>query len=275
MSAAELSQEELSFLFKFIHEKSAIVLDETKDYLIYNRLTPLLKQNEINSLNDLVKEIKSNKNARIINEVIDALTTNETLFFRDLKPFEVLRASLLPKILEENKASKSLRIWSAACSTGQEPYSLAMMLLENFPQLKDWKVEIFASDISKESLEKAKEGIYSQIEVNRGLPIKMLVKYFSNEQGRWKVKPELRKMVNFQELNFIEAWPHMSKFDFIFVRNVLIYFGLETKKTILDRMANLLSHKGYLFLGASESLIRLEVPFKTVILDNTRCFQIK
>jgi chemotaxis protein methyltransferase CheR len=223
-------------------------------------------------LSELIRQIKVLHNEKLLIEIIDALTTNETLFFRDLKPFDILKTSIIPTLIERNKASKAIRIWSAACSTGQEAFSIAMTIRENFPQLNSWNISIIGTDICHEVLTRATEGVYSQAEVNRGLPIKMLVKYFTNDQGRWVVKDDLKKMVKFEYLNFVDKWPPMMAMDIIFIRNVLIYFSHQVKTTILTKMSKQLNKGGYLFLGSSESLIGLDVPFKGEINDNIRYF---
>ena len=272
MVTMELSKDDQKFLFDIVLQKSAIVLDESKDYLVCNRLSPLLKTYQLPSLSELIRQVKVLHNEKLLVEIIDALTTNETLFFRDLKPFDILKTNIIPALIEKNKASKAIRIWSAACSTGQEAFSIAMTIRENFPQLSSWNISIVGTDICHEVLARATAGVYSQAEVNRGLPIKMLVKYFINDQGRWAVKDDLKKMVKFEYLNFVDKWPPMMAMDIIFIRNVLIYFNPQVKTTILTKMSKQLNKDGYLFLGSSESLIGLEVPFKGEINDNIRYF---
>ncbi|PCJ62594.1 MAG: chemotaxis protein CheR [Planctomycetota bacterium] len=269
-----LSKEELQFLFDLIFKKSAIVLNERKDYLIYNRLTPLLKLNNISTLSDLTDELKRD-NQDLASQVVDALTTNETLFFRDLRPFDMLKDHIIPSILENNIKTKNINIWSSACSTGQEPYSIKMMLLENFPQLSDWKINIFATDISDIVLDQAREGVYSQAEVNRGLPIKMLVKYFENKDGKWFVKDLLKENINFKNLNFVDKWPEIPPMDIILVRNVLIYFNRERKQDILKRLCNQLSNNGKIILGSSETIIGLDIPLECEIFEKSCFYKLK
>lgn len=268
----DLSKEDQKYLFDIILQKSAIVLDESKEYLIYNRLSPLLRDLKFNSLTELVRTLRMGSNKMLLPIVIDALTTNETLFFRDLKPFELLKNKIIPEVIEKNKNTKTINIWSAACSSGQEAYSIAMTIRENFPQLLNWNINILGTDISNEILTRASNGVYTQNEVNRGLPIKLLVKYFLNEQGKWVIKNDLRCMVNFRYLNFVDPWPNIPLMDIIFIRNVLIYFNANIKTNILTRMSKQLNHNGVLFLGASESTIGLEVPLKSSFVDSTQFF---
>lgn len=270
----ELNKIDQQFLFELVLKKSAIVLDESKGYLIYNRLSSLLQEYQLHSLPELIQYIKVTQNLMIQAQVIDALTTNETLFFRDLKPFELLKKKIIPELIEKNQASKTIQIWSAACSTGQEAYSIAMTIRENFPQLNHWNISILATDICQNVINRGAAGVYTQAEINRGLPIKMLVKYFTNNQGKWIIKEELKKMVTFKNMNFVETWPVIPHMDIIFLRNVLIYFNASMKTDILTKMSKQLSKNGSLILGASESMIGLGVPLSGKIYDDTRYFTV-
>ncbi|MFN8601182.1 MAG: protein-glutamate O-methyltransferase CheR [Candidatus Binatia bacterium] len=201
-------------------------------------------------------------------------TTNETLFFRDVHPFEALRVKLLPELLAR-RTTRELRIWSAACSSGQEPYTIAMLLRESFPQLATWKVEILATDLSPTMVAKARAGVYGKIEINRGLPLPLLTKYFEQEGPDYRISDELRSMVTFREQNLATQWPAMGPFDLVFLRNVLIYFDVETKKSILSRTLRLMRPDGYLLLGAAETTLNLEDRFERLPLDRAGCYRIR
>lgn len=265
--------------FKYVQELakqlSAIALDPSKEYLIETRLAPLAKQEGYGSLEDLLDELQKNSgNKELQDKVVDALTTNETSFFRDIKPFEALKREILGKIIERRKATRTLYIWSAACSTGQEPYSLAMMIREKFPELKDWYVQIYATDISPTVLAKAKSGVYNQLEVNRGLPAIMLVKYFQKKShDEWVLNDDIRHMVKFEPLNLIQSWPSLPIFDVVLIRNVMIYFDMDTKKQILGNICKHLHDEGYLFLGASESILNLETNLKPKTIEGGIVYQ--
>ena len=268
----ELNKIDQQFLFELVLKKSGIVLDKSKWYLIHDRLSSLLEEYQLCSLPELIQFIKETQDLRIQAQLISALTTNETLFFRDLKPFELLKNKLIPELIEKNQETKTIQIWSAACSTGQEAYSIAMTIRENFPQLNHWNIPILATDICQKVLTRGVAGVYTQAEINRGLPVKMLVKYFTNNQDKWEIKEELKRMVTFKFMNFVEAWPAIPRMDIIFLRNVLIYFNPAMKKEVLSKMRKQLNKNGSLILGASESIIGLEVPLCSKIYDDIRYF---
>jgi chemotaxis protein methyltransferase CheR len=198
-----------------------------------------------------------------VRDVVEAMTTNESSFFRDLKPFDQLRDFVLPELMKGRGGGKrTLRIWSAACSSGQEPYSLAMLLSEHKERLAGWQIEIVATDLSTEILEKAQTGIYTQFEVQRGLPIQLLVKYFHQEGERWRIDPAIAAMVRFRSLNLLEDFTHLGRFDVVFLRNVLIYFDQPTKTAVLDRMSRILNPDGFLYLGGAETIIGITEKFQ-------------
>jgi chemotaxis protein methyltransferase CheR len=236
---------------KLVHQRTAIVLDPGKEYLVESRLTPIARAHGFASIDELCRQL--DRNGPLLAEVVEAMTTNETSFFRDHHPFEALRRQVLPELLQRRAKDRTLRVWCAACSTGQEPYSLAILLDDQFPQLSTWNVSIYATDVSKAVLARAKSGRYRQIEVNRGLTASMLVKYFRRDGLEWEIRPDLRRRVQFAEMNLIERWPAMEKFDLIFLRNVLIYFDQETKVAILRNMHAQVANDGYLVLGGSET----------------------
>jgi chemotaxis protein methyltransferase CheR len=260
-----ISKDDFEYVSRLAHSESALVIEPGKEYLVETRLSPLAQREGFDSLADFVRNLRSEiKINGLHHKAIDALTTNETLFFRDFHPFEALRRSILPAVLEQRAAARRLTIWSAACSTGQEPYSLAMLLLEHFPQLADWTVSILATDLSPTVLKRAKKGRYSQFEVNRGLPASYLVKYFTQHEDTWCLKDEVKKMVEFRLMNLIQPWPVMPPLDLVFIRNVMIYFDVETKKTILRKIRTCLLPHGYLFLGTAETTTNLDPQYQPV-----------
>jgi len=236
---------------KLVHQRTAIVLDAGKEYLVESRLAPIARAHGYADVNELCRQL--DRNAPLIAEVVEAMTTNETSFFRDHHPFEALRREVIPDLLRKRADKRTLRIWCAACSTGQEPYSVAMLLDEHFPQLGVWNVSILATDVARGVLARARSGRYRQIEVNRGLSAGLLVKYFVRDGLEWEIRPEIKRRVLFQELNLIGTWPPMEPFDLIFLRNVLIYFDQSTKMTILRNVHQLAAPDGYLVLGGSET----------------------
>jgi chemotaxis protein methyltransferase CheR len=265
-----ISQKDFDSFRKLIQEKSAIVLEPGKEYLIENRLTPLVKKIGLTSFADLFQQIQ--RNADLLSKVVDAMTTNETLFFRDKHPFEALRDFVLPNLIKARESRKELNIWSAACSAGQEAYSIAIILKEHFPQLSDWKVKILCTDISNAMLERVKEGVFSQLEINRGMPINLLVKYFKKEGLDWVVSEELKSMLEVKYLNLAETWSLLYQMDLVFMRNVLIYFDLKTKEEIVQKIQKVLRSDGYLFLGSTESMLTVDSCFKTVQHNKTTLY---
>jgi chemotaxis protein methyltransferase CheR len=260
---------------ELVRRGSAIVLEATKEYLVEARLGPLARKEGLRSLSDLVARLREQPEGPLHRRVVEAMTTNETLFFRDVHPFEALHKNLLPELIGRRTTSRQLRIWSAACSTGQEPYTIAMMLREHFAELASWKIDILATDLSTEVLDKARKGTFGQIEVNRGLPARLMVKFFDQNGIDWQLKDEIRRMVEFRELNLAASWPPMAHFDVIFLRNVLIYFSSETKKAILARVRTLLRPDGFLFLGAAETTMNLDDAFERVQLGKAGCYRVK
>jgi chemotaxis protein methyltransferase CheR len=258
-----MSPKSAEFIRQLVHGKSAIVLDESKQYLIESRLDPVARARRISSIDSLVNRVK-NGSIDLQTELIEAITTNETTFFRDLTPFEALRTQVLPQLLAARAATRSLTIWSAACSTGQEPYSLAMLLHEHFPVEARWPVRIVATDLSRPTLERARAGRYRQIEVNRGLPAALLVKYFKREGSEWVVTPDLRAMIDFRLLNLIEPWPPGLRPDLVLMRNVLIYFDVPTKKSILERVRRIIARDGALILGTAETTLSIDEGWERV-----------
>ena len=251
------------YLRKLLKDNSGLDLSADKQYLIESRLLPLARKCGLSGIPDLVTKVRGGSSSHIA-QVVEAMTTNETFFFRDKVPFDHFRDTMMPEILKARAARRSVRIWCAAGSTGQEPYSLAMCLKEMSAALAGWRVEIVATDLSQEVLEKSKAGIYSQFEVQRGLPIQMLVKYFKQSGEFWQVNPELRAMVQHRQLNLLHDFSQLGAFDIIFCRNVLIYFDQDTKINIFNRLARLVEADGFLVLGAAETVVGLTDTFKPV-----------
>ena len=252
-----MTDAEFEFLRGFLKARSGLALALEKRYLVESRLSPLCRRYNLPSLSDLIGRLRTARAGDMELAVVEAMTTNETFFFRDKTPFEIFEKVLLPSYLPARSASRRLRVWCAAASTGQEPYSLAMILNEMAAKLAGWRVEIVATDISTEVLEKAKAGLYSQFEVQRGLPIQMVMKYFKQVGEQWEIAPSIRGMVDYRPLNLIKDFSHLGSFDIIFCRNVLIYFDAPTKGDVFKRMAVALPADGTLLLGAAETVIGL------------------
>jgi chemotaxis protein methyltransferase CheR len=250
------------FLRKLLKDRSGLDLSADKQYLVESRLVPLARRAGVPGLPELVQKLKSGGGEALTAEVVEAMTTNETFFFRDKVPFDHLRQTILPDLLQARANRRSLRIWCAASSTGQEPYSIAMCLKEFGSTLAGWRIEILATDLSQAVLEKSKAGIFSQFEVQRGLPIQLLVKHFSQTGELWQLNADIRGMVQHRQLNLLQDFSHLGAFDVIFCRNVLIYFDQDTKSNIFGRLARVLEPDGYLLLGAAETVVGLTDAFK-------------
>jgi chemotaxis protein methyltransferase CheR len=249
------------YLRKTLRERSGLDLAADKQYLVESRLIPLARKAGLPGIGELVLKMKGGAEA-LIADVVEAMTTNETFFFRDKIPFDHLRDTMLPALLQARASRRSLRIWCAAGSTGQEPYSIAMCLKEYGPALAGWRTEIIATDLSNEVLEKSRAGLYSQFEVQRGLPIQLLVKYFKQIGELWQLNADIRAMVQHRQLNLLQDFSHLGTFDVIFCRNVLIYFDQETKVGVFTRLAKRMEADGFLALGAAETVVGLTDVFK-------------
>lgn len=249
-----MSPTEFDFLRKMLKERSGLVLSADKQYLVESRLGPVAKKHNLASLSELCMRLRGPALA-LETDVVEAMTTNETFFFRDKTPFELFKDTILPAMLTARAAQKRLRIWCAAASSGQEPYSLAMILKEMEPRLAGWRIDILGTDLSTEILDKAKAGRYSQFEVQRGLPINLLMKYFTQKGDAWEISSEIRSMVQYRPLNLLRDFSTLGNFDVIYCRNVLIYFDQATKAEILARATKLLPADGYLLLGAAETVV--------------------
>jgi chemotaxis protein methyltransferase CheR len=243
-----------------LKRRSGLILGPDKHYLLETRLAGLMKREKLPTLEDLVARMAPG--SALETETVEAMTTNESLFFRDGKPFDTLRGRVLPRLHTARAPGTPLRIWSAAAANGQEAYSIAMVAADMAPALGGRRVEIVATDIASEPLARAREALYSQFEVQRGLPMQMLVKHFSKEDAQWRVKPALREAVSFRHWNLLSDLRPLGKFDVIFCRNVLIYFDPATKRLVLEAMARQLSPDGVLFLGGAETVLGVTEAFR-------------
>lgn len=253
----KLTEDEISRVCRLVDELAGIQWDASKTYLIESRLPSLLRDHKCTDLTDLVSKVRANINPQIRADFVDAITTRETLFFRDESPFEALRHKALPEIIDAKAGSpwaKRLRFWSAACSSGQEPYSIGIVLRELIDDIDEWDVQILATDLSKAALTAASKGVYSDFEMSRGIDINRRDKYFRKVAGGWKICDEVRAMVSFSERNLLQPFTNIGPFDVIFCRNVAIYFDLPVKKDLFERLAGALTQNGALFVGSSESL---------------------
>jgi chemotaxis protein methyltransferase CheR len=252
------------YLRKLLKERSGLVLSADKQYLVESRLLPVARRAGATGLSQLVQILKQPKAERLVVDVVQAMMTNESFFFRDKLPFEHFRDTIMPALLAARSEQRRIRIWCAAASSGQEPYSLAMALKEMGKATAGWCIEILATDLSTEVLEKAKAGIYSQFEVQRGLPIQLLIKYFIQIGEAWQIAPDIRAMVKYRPLNLLSDFSHLGPFDVVFCRNVLIYFDQDTKIGVLDRIARIIEPDGYLALGAAETVVGLTDRFRPI-----------
>jgi Methylase of chemotaxis methyl-accepting proteins len=256
-----MNEPDFEYLRTFLKVRSGLALPQEKRYLVESRLATICRSFGVADLTELVKAIRGGRNLTLENAVIEAMTTNETFFFRDKGPFDLFKDVLLPRYLNARSNVRHLRIWCAAASTGQEPYSLAMLLEEAAPRLIGWKVDILATDISNDVLAKARAGLYNQFEVQRGLPIQLLLKHFTQVGDQWQISSKMRAKVDFQQLNLIKDFRHFGTFDIIYCRNVLIYFDTPTKGDVLKRLSNVMAPDGSLILGAAETVLGLTDAF--------------
>lgn len=272
----KVSAQDYVWLREFLRRESAISLEDGKEYLVSSRMTPIIRQNGFTDMDELMATIRQNPRSALAGEVVDAMTTNETSFFRDVHPFDSLRDEILPGLIAARQKTKKLRIWSGACSSGQEALSLAMLIREDFPELEDWDIQIIGTDISHSILAKAQKGEYSQLEINRGLPARLLIKYFDRHGARFKVKDSLLNMVSYSHLNLAKTWKFMPEFDIIFLRNVLIYFEDSTKTSILNQARAHIADDGWLALGGAESTRRInDCAFERVLVGRTVWYRTK
>jgi len=255
---------DFDFLCKILKDRSGLVVTRDKAYLLESRLLPVARKHGLKSLDELAAVVLARPIGDLVREIVEAMTTNESFFFRDIKPFEQFKDFVLPTLMKLRAQRRLIRIWSAACSSGQEPYTLAMMLAEQKAALTDWTIEILATDLSQEILEKAQAGLYSQFEVQRGLPIQLLVKYFKQQGDRWQIDDGLHSRVRFKQFNLLDDPAVLGGFDVIFCRNVLIYFDQPTKSQVLDRLVRVLAPDGFLYLGGAETVLGISDRFRPV-----------
>ena len=268
-----LSQADFSYVSTLVRREASIVLAPGKEYLVEARLIPVARQVGAAGVAEFLAELQRRPNAANQRKIIDALTTNETSWFRDREPFNALTDVVLPELVKTRGANRKVRLWSAASSSGQEAYSLAITLQENLPP--GWNYEIMGSDISTEMIKRAETAEYSQVEVNRGLPASQLVQYFERAGAHWRIAPSLRRNVSFKLMNLTAPLPPLPPFDVIFLRNVLIYFDVATKKTVLRNVARLLRPDGWLFLGAAETTIGIDDNYERVAAGRTSAYRIR
>lgn len=271
-----ISVETYAYVRDLVHRRAAIVVEAGKEYLVESRLGPVARQAGFASIDDLARKLREGERGPLLTQVIEAMTTNETSFYRDVHPFESLRTKLLPDIVKARGSSRTVRIWCGAASTGQEPYTVAMTIREHFPELATWNVQIVATDLNSAVLARARAGLFKPLEVNRGLPAPMLVKYFEREGADWRIKAPIRQMVSFQELNLLDAqWPVAGGQDIVFLRNVLIYFDVPTKRQILGRVRKILRPDGYLLLGGAETTVNVDDEYQSLRVGQGVCYQPK
>ncbi|MGE0230495.1 MAG: protein-glutamate O-methyltransferase CheR [Flavobacteriaceae bacterium] len=255
---------DFQFLATFLKERSGLIVTADKLYLLESRLHPVARKFQLKGIDEITAILRSGRDPMLATAVTEAMATNETFFFRDKIPFELFKDVMLPKMLEARSSRKQIRIWCAAASTGQEPYSLSIILREMMARLAGWRFDILGTDMSGGVIEKAKSGIYSQFEVQRGLPVQLMLKYFEQKGDVWQILPEIRAMVQYRVFNLLDDYAALGKFDVVFCRNVLIYFDQPTKKRILERIADTLAPDGYLVLGAAETVVGICDAFEIV-----------
>ncbi len=271
MDAEPLGANNYAFLAKYVQEATGIALGQDKLYLLESRLNPLLRDERLRSLGELCGRLRKGVPEAMRRRIAECMTTHETLFFRDPAVFEGFKTEILPRMARQQESTRTLRVWCAACSSGQEPYSLAMLLLE--AGYGNWKIDILGTDLSSRILDRAKAGRFLQIEINRGLPAPLLVKYFERAGLDWQIKDEVRRLVRFAPLDLRQNLRAMGPFDIVFCRNVLIYFDLPTRQTILTGIRETLTAEGYLLLGASETTFNMEAGLSRVAIRNSIAYQ--
>ena len=257
-----MNPQDFEFISTLLKDRSGLVLTPDKSYLLESRLMPVARKREMKGLDELIAHIRSTKQEALILEVTEAMTTNESFFFRDIKPFDIFKDTVLPHLIKTRGGGKSFKIWCAAASSGQEPYSPSIVLRDAAAKLPGWRTSIVGTDISHDILAKAKAGVYSQFEVQRGLPIQQLLKYFTKKDEMWEAKQEVRDLVTYKYFNLLNDLTPLGKCDVVFCRNVLIYFDQETKGKVLDQIAKLLPPDGVLFLGGAETVLGITEKFK-------------
>ena len=270
-----ITTQDFDFVRHLVYAQAGIVVEPGKEYLVESRLGPLCRRENLDSIESLVGRLRNTTFQPLTKKLVDAMTTNETMFFRDVEPFEVMRKHVLPELMAARRNVRRLNIWYAASSTGQEPYSVSMLMRSEFPELTSWDINQLATDISPTVLDRAREGRYSQLEVNRGLPAKYLVTWFTKQGNDWQLKDEVRHMVKFEELNLTRPWPVMPPLDIVMLRNVMIYFDTDAKRDILHKVRTMLRPDGFLFLGGAESPMNLDDNFDRQQFERAGCYRLK
>jgi chemotaxis protein methyltransferase CheR len=261
----KVGQPQFAFLRELLRRRTGVVIDDSKHYLVVARLTPIVRQRSIPSLDTLIDRLKSGVDPTLERDVLNAMMTHETSFFRDKSPFETLR-QLLAELIERRAVHRQLVIWSAACSTGQEPFSIAMLLNEHFPDvLATWRIRVIATDISEAVLARAREGLFSDLETHRGLSPQFLQKYFRPLQGKWSISQDCRRLVEFRQLNLNGTWPMMPTCDVVFLRNVMLYFDVPTRAALVAKMKRAIRPDGALFLGGAETMIGIDTGYDRLL----------
>jgi chemotaxis protein methyltransferase CheR len=261
----KVGQPQFAFLRELLRRRTGVVIDDSKHYLVVARLTPIVRQRSIPSLDTLIDRLKSGVDPTLERDVLNAMMTHETSFFRDKSPFETLR-QLLAELIERRAVHRQLVIWSAACSTGQEPFSIAMLLNEHFPDvLATWRIRVIATDISEAVLARAREGLFSDLETHRGLSPQFLQKYFRPLQGKWSISQDCRRLVEFRQLNLNGTWPMMPTCDVVFLRNVMLYFDVPTRAALIAKMKRVIRPDGALFLGGAETMIGIDTGYDRLL----------
>lgn len=272
---ATITDSEFGYVRDLVLEHAAIVLDSGKTYLVESRLQPIARREGAGTVGALVTRLRNERYGRIHHDVVQAMTTNETSWYRDQTPFHALQHHVIPDLMRNRLGEQRLSIWSAACSTGQEPYTIAMTLKDQFPALESWNVRILASDLSQSVLQQARAGRYTQVEVNRGLPTAVLLRHFTQCGPYWQIKDEIRRMVQFGSVNLAGAWPALPPLDIVFLRNVMIYFDVATKRSILANVRRVLRPDGYLFLGTAETTLQIDDSFERVQSSGATFYRLK
>lgn len=270
-----LSADSFALVTRLVRDQCGLVLEPGKEYLVKSRLAPVATRRGFNRIEALVDQLRQTLDRQLVCEVVEALVTTETSFFRDVHPFETLKKDVLPKIIERRRATRQINIWCAASSSGQEPYSIALLIREYFPELLGWQVHLRATDVSTAMLDKARSGRYSQLEVNRGLPAPLLLKWFRQDGAHWEVDERVRSMITFGQLNLSQTWGSMPRWDLVFLRNVMIYFDESLKRSILGRVARQIDDLGYLILGGAETTLNLDDSFQRIAELRSGFYQLK
>ena len=270
-----LDVSDFEYIAKLVKDEAGITLEKGKEYLVSSRVEPVAKSLGYADIAALVSHLRKSGDLVRRRQLVESLTTHETSFFRDQEPFEAMRTKIIPELIEKQRQKKELVIWCGAASSGQESYSFCMLLREHFPELKDWKITFTSTDISRPILERCRTGVYNQIEVNRGLPIRFLAKYFDKKGSDWVIKEDIRSMVRFSEMNLLKPFSGVLQCDLILLRNVLIYFDIHTKREILERVCKVLKPHGYIFLGTAETTLGVTESFDRIPFNRTSCYKLR